>query len=74
MDHGGVIVVLQKYGLVNTLHYSWDEGNSWTPYKFTAKKMRVYGLKTEPGEKTTIFTIFGSYAGAHSWVLIQVCV
>merc|ERR1719450_274916 len=34
--------------------------------------MRVYGLKTEPGEKTTIFTIFGSYAGLHAWVVIQV--
>ena len=35
--------------------------------------MYVYQLLTEPGEKSTIFTIFGSYADqSHSWLILQV--
>lgn len=32
----------------------------------------MYGLLTEPGERTTIFSLFGSYTGAHSWILVQI--
>lgn len=33
----------------------------------------MYGLLTEPGEKSTIFTIFGSYKeNGHSWLILQV--
>lgn len=33
----------------------------------------MYQLLTEPGEKSTIFTIFGSYADQrHSWLILQV--
>lgn len=35
--------------------------------------MFVYGLLTEPGEKSTIFTIFGSYKeNGHSWLILQI--
>lgn len=35
--------------------------------------MYVYQLLTEPGEKSTIFTVFGSYADQrHSWLILQV--
>ena len=52
--------------------YSWDDGETWQNFKFSNVKTRVYGLLTEPGEKTTIFTIFGSYTTRHSWFTIQV--
>jgi hypothetical protein len=52
--------------------YSTDEGLTWKRYNFTTKPIHVYGLLTEPGETTTIFTIFGSYRGHHSWLVIQV--
>lgn len=32
----------------------------------------MYGLLTEPGERSTVFTIYASESGAHSWVVIQV--
>ena len=35
--------------------------------------MRIYGVLTEPGEKTMIFSLFGSNTGSsHSWVIVQV--
>ena len=52
--------------------YSWDEGLTWSYHQFNNRRMRIYGLLTEPGEKTTVFTLFGSYSGAHSWVLMQI--
>ena len=54
------------------LRYSWDDGETWKNFKFSNVKTRVYGLLTEPGEKTTIFTIFGSYTSRHSWFTVQV--
>eukprot|EP00794_Sanderia_malayensis_P010865 gene10865-12020_t len=71
-DHGGIILAIKRYGLVDTLKYSWDDAQSWHTYKFTKTKIRVYGLLTEPGEHTTVFTIFGSYPQEHSWLIVQV--
>jgi len=76
VDHGGVIAAVDQYGLTDTLQYSWDEGNTWKTFKFldenSSYKLRVYGLLVEPGEASTIFTLFGSHAGDHSWVVVQV--
>ena len=52
--------------------YSIDEGESWNSYKFTNQSaIRIYGILTEPGEKTTVFSIFGSKPDHHSWILFQ---
>ena len=55
-----------------TTRYSTNEGLTWSRYNFTKNPIRVYGLLTEPGEKTTIFTIFGSFRGFHRWIVFQV--
>jgi len=67
-----VIVVIEKYGLVETLEYSYDEGETWHSYTFTDQRVRVYGMLTEPGEKTTIFTIYASYGKKHSWIVFEI--
>nr|AAC63362.1 head-activator binding protein precursor [Hydra viridissima] len=72
VDHGGVIVGVEKYGMTSYLRYSYDEGNTWYSYNFYKTPLRIYGLLTEPGEKTTVFTLFGSLPEAHSWIVIQV--
>uniref|UniRef100_A0A7M5UK89 VPS10 domain-containing protein n=1 Tax=Clytia hemisphaerica TaxID=252671 RepID=A0A7M5UK89_9CNID len=72
VDHGGIIVGAQKYGYTDTLKFSWDEGHSWQDYKFSKDPVRVYGLLTEPGEKSAIFTVYASKANGHSWFVIQV--
>ncbi|KAK8747660.1 hypothetical protein OTU49_016520, partial [Cherax quadricarinatus] len=35
-------------------------------------KLRIYGLMTEPGENTTIFTLFGSKSDKHHWIIVKV--
>ena len=54
--------------------YSYDEGESWHSYKFTDgnERFRVYGILTEPGEKSTVFTIYASYGGSHSWEIVEI--
>lgn len=74
-DFGSIIVAIAHYskgGVTNELFYSLDDGESFQTYQFSKDKIRVYGLLTEPGEKTTLFTIFGSKEKSHEWIVIQV--
>lgn len=71
-DHGGLIVAIKQATLTDTVLYSWNNGETWTSLKITDRKIWVYGLLTEPGEKTTVFSIFGSYAEKHEWLIVQV--
>jgi len=54
------------------LLYSTDEGESWHKHNFHIEDLRIYGLMTEPGENTTIFTMFGSATGPHQWLIVKV--
>ncbi|CAG2103255.1 unnamed protein product [Medioppia subpectinata] len=75
-DFGAIIVAISYYsknGATNELKYSVDDGENWSTLKFSKEKIRIYGLMTEPGEKTTVFTLFGSREeGKHEWTVIQV--
>lgn len=56
-----------------SVRFSTNEGETWTDFKFSDREVYIYQLLTEPGEKSTIFTIFGSYADQrHSWLILQV--
>lgn len=53
--------------------YSTNEGETWKAFTFCTQPVFVYGLLTEPGEKSTVFTIFGSKKeNVHSWLVLQV--
>ncbi|XP_046815781.1 sortilin-related receptor-like isoform X1 [Vespa crabro] len=74
-DHGGLLVAVKYFksrGETRDLSYSIDEGETWQTYEFHEKMLRVYGLMTEPGENTTVFTMFGSDSGQHQWLIIKV--
>lgn len=71
-DHGGVMLAAQQFQPTDTVYYSIDEGESWHSYQFEKNEaIRIYGILTEPGEKTTVFSIFGSKPDHHSWILYQ---
>ena len=62
-----------KSTATNELIYSLDDGNTFKKLQFSNETIRVYSLLTENGEKTSIFTIFGSMDKQnHSWTLIKV--
>ena len=62
-----------KSTATKSLIYSLDDGKTFHELQFINEPMRVYSLLTENGEKTSIFTIFGSMDNAtHSWTLVKV--
>ncbi|CAK9806758.1 Sortilin-related receptor [Anthophora plagiata] len=74
-DHGGLLVAVKyfkSHGETRDISYSIDEGETWQSYQFNEKMLRLYGLMTEPGENTTVFTMFGSASGQHQWLIIKV--
>ncbi|XP_033641107.1 sortilin-related receptor-like isoform X1 [Asterias rubens] len=71
-DHGGVLAAVSQYGSTNEVKYSVTEGEGWTTEAFNDEKIIVYGMMTEPGEKTTTFTVFGSLTREHSWLIVQI--
>ncbi|XP_042342825.1 sortilin-related receptor-like [Plectropomus leopardus] len=72
-DHGGILMAIAQGGSTTHLKFSTNEGETWTDFKFSDREVYIYQLLTEPGEKSTIFTIFGSYADQrHSWLILQV--
>ncbi|XP_076146177.1 sortilin-related receptor [Alosa pseudoharengus] len=71
-DHGGILMAITQGGATTNLKFSTNEGETWTDFQFSKREVYVYQLLTEPGEKSTIFTIFGSYADQkHSWLILQ---
>ena len=39
---------------------------------FCLQPLRMYGIKTEPGENSTVLLLFGSNKGEHEWVVFKV--
>ncbi|XP_039293247.1 sortilin-related receptor-like [Nilaparvata lugens] len=77
-DHGGVITAVRSNKFAraspsNKLLFSTDEGENWKSLAFNEdESLHIYGLMTEPGENTTIFTMFGSGVTQHRWLIIKV--
>ncbi|XP_044254445.1 sortilin-related receptor-like isoform X1 [Tribolium madens] len=73
-DHGGILTAVKYFKLRGeTRHvlYSTDEGETWKQAAFHDQNIRLYGLMTEPGENTTVFTMFGSLPEEHQWIIIK---
>ncbi|XP_064651569.1 sortilin-related receptor-like isoform X2 [Lineus longissimus] len=71
-DHGGLIVAVLMFRLTREIRYSWNEGETWNTKVFSNESVYIYGLLTEPGEVSTIFSVFGSKPGIHQWVIFQI--
>ncbi|XP_050504155.1 sortilin-related receptor-like isoform X9 [Diabrotica virgifera virgifera] len=74
-DHGGILSAAKYYKTneeTRHIEYSTDEGRSWYQTEFNNEKLRLYGLMTEPGKNTTLFTIFGSLPEYHQWIIVKV--
>uniref|UniRef100_A0A8D9B9P9 Sortilin-related receptor n=1 Tax=Cacopsylla melanoneura TaxID=428564 RepID=A0A8D9B9P9_9HEMI len=73
-DHGGVIVAVKYYkshGETRQLYFSTDEGITWDRHEFLDTDVKIYGLMTEPGENTTVFTMFASNVHQHQWLIVK---
>ena len=74
-DHGGILVAVQYFkthGETREILYSTDEGEHWQRHEFSNEDLKLYGLMTEPGGNTTVFTMFGSVLNKHKWLIVKV--
>ncbi|KAL1509813.1 hypothetical protein ABEB36_004494 [Hypothenemus hampei] len=74
-DHGGILSAVKLFKVKReTRHilYSIDEGENWDQIQFNNEDIRLYGLMTEPGENTTVFTMFGSLPKEHRWIIMKI--
>ncbi|RZC34546.1 sortilin-related receptor-like [Asbolus verrucosus] len=73
-DHGGILAAVKYFklrGETRHILYSTDEGENWKQTAFHDQDIRLYGLMTEPGENTTVFTMFGSLPHEHQWIIVK---
>ncbi|XP_063907736.1 sortilin-related receptor-like isoform X3 [Zophobas morio] len=73
-DHGGILTAIEfskLNGETRYILYSTDEGEKWQQAKFHSENIRLYGLTTEPGENTTVFTVFGSLPKDNQWIIFK---
>lgn len=75
-DHGGIIVAVKfNQKSVNSsfeIMYSLDVGETWQYYKMDNMTLKLYSLMTEPGENTTVFSLFASPPGnIHRWIVVK---
>lgn len=74
-DHGSILTAIKNYkmkGETRNILFSTDEGENWIKTNFTQDDIRLYALMTEPGENSTVFTMFGSATTKHEWIIIKI--
>ncbi|KAL9056411.1 MAG: hypothetical protein Q9206_002761 [Seirophora lacunosa] len=58
-DQGSIIVIVRDTVSTDEIFYSLDEGQTWTPYKFSEKKVHVAILSTVPSDNSLNFLLWG---------------
>ncbi|KAL8723989.1 MAG: hypothetical protein Q9166_008192 [cf. Caloplaca sp. 2 TL-2023] len=58
-DQGSIIVIVRDTVATDEIFYSLDEGQTWTPYKFSPKKVNVAILSTVPSDNSLNFLLWG---------------
>lgn len=77
VDHGGVLVAAMPFGsqtsATKSLLYSIDEGRSWIPFQFTSNNVYVVRLLTEPGEESTVVSVWAVHPDfSKGWLIISI--
>lgn len=68
-DQGSIIVIVRDTVSTNEIFYSLDEGQSWTPYKFSNKKVHVAILSTVPSDNSRNFLLWGQEEDSDSEIV-----
>ncbi|KAF1797441.1 hypothetical protein V8B55DRAFT_1516083 [Mucor lusitanicus] len=63
-DQGSILVLINDEKPTKELLYSWDQGETWHFYEFSADEIRVNTLTTDPKSSTLKFVIIGHSRGA----------
>lgn len=68
-DQGSIIVIVRDTVSTDEIFYSLDEGQTWTPYKFSNKKVHVAILSTVPSDNSRNFLLWGQEEDSDSEIV-----
>lgn len=58
-DQGSIIVIVNGRDNTNVIHYTLDEGDTWTEFKFSEDLVRVEDIATVPSDTSRKFLLIG---------------
>lgn len=58
-DHGGLIVMAYDEGETDSVQYSWDQGETWTPLKISDVPLQIENIIIEPEATSLQFVVYG---------------
>ncbi|KAL8716793.1 MAG: hypothetical protein Q9225_005910, partial [Loekoesia sp. 1 TL-2023] len=68
-DQGSIIVIVRDTVSTDEILYSLDEGQTWTPYRFSQKKVHVAILSTVPSDNSRNFLLWGQEEDSDSEIV-----
>ncbi|KAL9003755.1 MAG: hypothetical protein Q9188_003395 [Gyalolechia gomerana] len=68
-DQGSIIVIVRDTVSTDEIFYSLDEGKTWTPHKFSRKKVHVAILSTVPSDNSRNFLLWGQEEDSDSEIV-----
>ena len=68
-DQGSIIVIVRDTVSTDEILYSLDEGQTWTPYKFSSKKVHVAIISTVPSDNSLNFLLWGQEEDSDSEIV-----
>lgn len=63
-DQGSILVIVKENVATKLVHYSRDEGETWTPFQFSESDMNILSISTVPSDTSRNFLLWGK--DAHS--------
>jgi hypothetical protein len=63
-DAGSLIVLVRELQPTKVVHYSLDEGATWTEFQFADKEMIIDDISTVPSDTSKRFLLWGKDAGS----------
>jgi photosystem II stability/assembly factor-like uncharacterized protein len=62
-DQGSIIVIVRQSSATKVLHYSLDEGETWTEHTFSEVDMQIDAITTVPSDRSLNFLFWGREVG-----------
>lgn len=63
-DQGSILVIVKENVATKVVHYSRNEGETWTEFEFSGSEMIVFSITTVPSDTSRNFLLWGK--DAHS--------
>ncbi|KAJ6150747.1 Vacuolar protein sorting/targeting protein 10 [Penicillium chermesinum] len=71
-DAGSVVVLVREQQPTKVIHYSLDEGRTWTDFQFAETEMNIYKITTLPSDTSKNFLLWGKEQDSSKYKLATI--